>query len=101
MSSKPETTGDKAGETTPQPKESPLDLLKKSASSFRKLTRYLKPYRTRFTLGLVFGILYGLVNGGLRRRRLGLWFLALRRLRKGQAGTRREDDGRNGRADQS
>ena len=32
---------------------------------YRQLAGYLKPYKARFILGIVFGALYGIVNGGM------------------------------------
>ena len=38
-------------------------LLREFAGPYAKLAGYLKPYRTRFTMGLAFGVLAGVLNG--------------------------------------
>ncbi len=44
---------------------STLEFLKVAIGPYRQLAGYLKPYKSRFILGIVFGALYGLVNGGM------------------------------------
>lgn len=39
------------------------DVLRASVQPYRKLLSYLKPYKTRFGLGILFGALYGAMNG--------------------------------------
>jgi len=41
------------------------DFLRAAKEPYRRLFSYLKPYRRRFYLGMVFGALYGVANGGL------------------------------------
>src|SRR5206468_1255274 len=38
-------------------------LLRLSMEPYRRLASYLKPYKSRFILGLLFGAAYGAVNG--------------------------------------
>ena len=35
------------------------------AGPYRRLASYLKPYKWRFIFGIIFGALYGVVNGGM------------------------------------
>ena len=46
-------------------KMSTREFLRVAIGPYRKLAGYLKPYKTRFILGIVFGALYGIVNGGM------------------------------------
>ncbi len=39
--------------------------LQAGAGPYRRLFQYVKPYKTRFAIGLGFGFLYGLINGAL------------------------------------
>ena len=41
------------------------EFMRAAFGPYRRLASYLKPYKARFILGIVFGALYGLVNGGL------------------------------------
>ena len=42
-----------------------MEFLKVGAGPYRQLAGYLKPYKGRFFLGIFFGALYGLMNGGM------------------------------------
>ena len=44
---------------------STMEFLKAGAGPYRQLAGYLKPYKARFCLGIFFGALYGLMNGGM------------------------------------
>lgn len=44
---------------------STMEFLKVAIGPYRQLASYLKPYKVRFALGILFGALYGLVNGGM------------------------------------
>ena len=44
---------------------STMEFLKVGAGPYRQLAGYLKPYKGRFFLGIFFGALYGLMNGGM------------------------------------
>ncbi len=46
-------------------KMSTLEFLKAAAGPYRQLAGYLGPYKGRFMLGIFFGALYGMVNGGM------------------------------------
>ncbi len=39
--------------------------MKAGVGPYRRLFHYVKPYQTRFAIGLGFGVLYGLINGAL------------------------------------
>ncbi|MEZ5299055.1 MAG: ABC transporter ATP-binding protein [Verrucomicrobiales bacterium] len=41
------------------------EIVKASTGPYKRLAGYLKPYKSRFILGILFGALAGLVNGGL------------------------------------
>lgn len=41
------------------------EFMKAAIGPYRQLASYLKPYKARFILGIVFGALYGIVNGGM------------------------------------
>lgn len=41
------------------------EFMRAAFGPYRKLASYLRPYKSRFILGIVFGALYGVVNGGL------------------------------------
>src|SRR6187399_370905 len=53
--------------SAPQPparvKRSPLEMIKAGAGPYRRLFQYIKPYKVRFAVGLIFGFAYGLING--------------------------------------
>ncbi|MDP6859713.1 MAG: ABC transporter ATP-binding protein [Verrucomicrobiales bacterium] len=42
-----------------------LDSGSSVAGPYRRLAAYLKPYKWRFIFGIIFGALYGVVNGGM------------------------------------
>ena len=42
-----------------------MEFLRAGAGPYRQLAGYLKPYKARFGLGILFGALYGLMNGGM------------------------------------
>ena len=44
-------------------KMSTTEFTRAAIGPYRRLASYLKPYKTRFILGIVFGALYGVVNG--------------------------------------
>ena len=46
-------------------KMSSLELLRKGQGPYRRLLSYLRPYRGRFLLGMLFGALFGVANGAL------------------------------------
>jgi len=46
-------------------KMSTSEFTRAAIGPYRRLASYLNPYRTRFILGIVFGALYGIVNGGM------------------------------------
>ena len=46
-------------------KMSSLQLLRTGIGPYRRLLGYLRPYRGRFLLGMVFGALFGVANGAL------------------------------------
>ena len=46
-------------------KMSTREVLSAAREPYRRLIRYLKPYRKRFALGILLGLLAGLTNGGL------------------------------------
>src|SRR3954463_3178073 len=39
------------------------EFMRASQAPYLRLASYLKPYKVRFTLGLIFGALYGAANG--------------------------------------
>src|SRR5947208_6207795 len=46
-------------------KMSAIQLLRAGFEPYRRLLSYLRPYRGRFALGMIFGALFGMANGGL------------------------------------
>lgn len=46
-------------------KMSTAEFTRAAIGPYRRLASYLKPYKTRFILGILFGALYGIVNGGM------------------------------------
>ncbi len=44
---------------------STMEFMKAGAGPYRQLAGYLKPYKGRFSVGIFFGALYGLMNGGM------------------------------------
>jgi len=46
-------------------KMSPLQFFRTAIDPYRRLYRYLKPYRFRFYLGMLFGVLFGMTNSVL------------------------------------
>ena len=49
----------------PKVKRSIWQTIKAGSGPYRRLFRYVKPYKVRFGIGLGFGFLYGLINGCL------------------------------------
>src|SRR5436190_3201375 len=46
-------------------KMSAMQLLRVGIEPYKRLLSYLRPYRGRFALGMLFGALFGMANGGL------------------------------------
>ena len=55
----------KRAKKTPKIKRPFWETLKAASGPYRRLFRYVKPYRGRFAVGLFFGLLYGAINGCL------------------------------------
>jgi subfamily B ATP-binding cassette protein MsbA len=46
-------------------KMSNLQLLRAGMEPYKRLLSYLRPYRGRFLLGMIFGVLFGIANGAV------------------------------------